>query len=688
MPAMKDWRQLLGCRLCWKIAAWVFVLFVAIESVILVPSAQRFEAAMLEQRTTAAIITIEPTLAAADYGTRPGMLEEGLRNAVGRYGITGILVAGPARTRVAASGDVDGLDGRLAHAAPMAAQPKRSADGSRLDLSWPSERGLVVAARVDTSAVFGEVAAYTLRIAGLVAIIGLVVTIGTMLVLHHLVLRPVLRLRASARAAAAEPDHADRYVIQHTRHDEIGELIAAHDSLLEQVAASKRRDHELAEERTRYVSSHEPLTGLPNRTALLQHLTRLGATAGSATSSVTLYLVNLRQFRILNASFGPDCCDDLLRQFAARLVQAVPPGDFVAHLGADRFAVARANGEFKSAVAVEFAERMLMSVAQGYELGGATPGPLAVRIGIASTPSSRLDGNVLINEAELALARIRDEDGTHYEFYAPSFGEEARLRHALRRDMERGIESGEFVTVLQPKFSLGASGERRLTGAEMLLRWRHPDRGIVNPADFIPLAEGTGLIVRLGDRVIAEACALLRTWQDRHGHAPRLAVNLSARQFMLPDLDQRLELALTAAGVAPDLLEIEITESAAMKNVQQTAATLAKLRLLGVRVSIDDFGTGYSSLAYLKLFAVDAIKIDKSFVDDIGADRNSEAICNAILRLGQALGYRVIAEGVETELQVAFLRHRKCDEVQGFYFGRPVPADEFEANWITARAAA
>lgn len=685
MPLLKDWRQLLGCRLCWKIAACVFLLFLTIESLILVPSAQRFETAMLAQRINAAIITIEPTLAAAGYGSRLEMLVEGVRNAVGKYGITGVLMIGPTGAPITSSGDIAGLEGQIARAAPMAARPQRHADGSRLDLSWPSERGIVVATRIDTSGVAGEVMAYTLRIAGLVAIIGLVVTIGTMLVLNWLVLRPVLRLRASARAAAADPDRADTHVLQCPRSDEIGELIVAHDSLLVQVAASKLRDRELAEQRARHVSSHDVLTGLPNRVALLQHLDRLRHAHHHPAAAVSLYLINLVQFRLLNASIGAVRCDELLRQFAARLAQVARPGDFVVHFGADHFAIARANGQFHSAAAAEFAEQLLAGVSHGYGLGSVAPVSLAARIGISSATIQQLDGNVLVNEAELALARTREDESASYEFYAPSFGDEVRTRHALRRDIERGIAAGEFFCLLQPKLALDSISDFRLAGAEMLIRWRHPLRGIVGPAEFIPLAEATGLIVPLGDAVLNEACALLRTWLDHHGWAPRLAINLSARQFMLPDLDRRLEAALTAAGISPDLLEVEITETAAMKNVQQSARTLEKLRQLGISVSIDDFGTGYSSLAYLRQFAVDAIKIDKSFVDDIGVDGNAEAICEAILRLGQALGCRVIAEGVESEAQVAFLHRRECDEVQGYYFSQPVSATEFESRWLMAR---
>jgi diguanylate cyclase (GGDEF)-like protein len=675
---------LFACRMCWKIAAAVFTLILAVESMILIPSAQRYEREALRLAGNRAIIAIEPTLAASGYGERRAPLAEGLARSIGRYGILGVLVTSRDGLTLAEAGSTAGLGRQLGYATHMGEGGSRSDDGRRLDLAWRSDNGATVAARVDTSRIPGEILAYSLRVAGLVAIIVLVVTSGTMLVLHRLVLWPVLRLRESSLAAGADPDDADRHVVVDNRVDEMGELIGAHNSLLGRVAASKRRDREVAAERARFLSSHEALTGLPNRAALLEHLDQLRTIEGDAPGTATLYLVNLLQFRILNASFGTTRCDELLRRFAARLKQVTRPGDFVAHFGADRFGVARAGAARMEAA--ELAERMLAATTDGYDLGGADRVSLAVRIGIASTPTDRLDGRLLLNEAELALART--EDGAKYQFYSPALAEEARARQSLRRDLERAIEKGELYPVLQPKMQLIPGGGVRLAGAEVLVRWKHGERGFVSPADFIPLAEATGLIVPLGERVLADACGLIRGWLDRHGWAPRLAVNLSARQFALPDLRQRLERVLQRASVPADLLEIEVTESAAMTDATRTAQTLAELRSIGVRVSIDDFGTGYSSLAYLRRFAVDAIKIDKSFVDDIGSDANAEAICDAILRLGQALGCKVVAEGVESEVQVSFLRRRHCDEVQGYLFSRPIAAGEFEASYVAARAAA
>ncbi|MGE0876771.1 MAG: putative bifunctional diguanylate cyclase/phosphodiesterase [Burkholderiales bacterium] len=668
-----------ACKLCWKIAAAVFVLILAIESAILVPSARRHEDGLIAQRVDAAIIALEPTLAVASYGRQPGLIQAGIENTIGKYGIEGVLVEGADGSRLAAAGESVGLEHAMARAAPMGAGAQYYVEGRRLDFAWPSETGVRIAARVDTAEVPGEVRAFMLRIAGLVVIIVLVVTVGTMLVLHGLLLRPVLRLRESSLRAAREPQEADRFAVLTRRRDEIGDLVAAHNDLLERVVASKRRDLAIAEERAHYATHHDPLTGLPNRTALLEHLERLRT---ERAGTVSLYLLNLEQFRVFNASFGTARGDELLVQLAARLREAARPGDFVAHFGADRFAIVRTNGEFEPGKAAEVAERLLEAVASGCALNEAARFSLAARIGIANAVVATLDAHSLVNEAELALARTRAEDAAQYEFYAPAFADEARSRQALRRDLERGIAAGEFFPVLQPKFALDADGGSHLAGAEVLVRWRHPERGLVSPTEFIPLAESSGFIVQIGERVLADACGLIRGWIDRYGWAPPLAVNLSARQFALSDLADRLERAMKTAAIDAALIEVEVTESAAMKDVARTAATLARLRALGVSVSIDDFGTGYSSLAYLKRFAVDAIKIDKSFVDDIGVDPTSGTLCDAILRLGQALGCKVVAEGVETELQLSFLRRRHCDEVQGYIFSKPLAAAEFESAWM------
>ena len=681
-------RELLGCRLCWRVTMAVFALIVVVESAILIPSAQQFERNELDRLADQAVIAIEPVLlvgGALRGGNAPAREMAAL---VGQYRLAGLALYGRDGSPLLRVGEHEGLayaQSVAALAGMMAERVSRSADGRRTDVAWRSGRAgePLVLARLDSGHVRGALISYLLRIGGLVAIIVLVVTAGTMLVLHLSVLRPLLALRRSSLAAGADPAQATRHAFRSRRRDEMGDVLRAHDEMLRKVADSKSRDLAMAEERARYVSHHDALTGLPNRAALIEFLDRSrDLDAGKRRAS--LFLVNLLKFRELNASAGTRRGDEILRRLAAKLKRTAESGDFVAHLGADRFAIARVHGDADGDAG--HAERILGAAKLACASGGADS--IRLRVGIASATARDIDAAALLGQAEFALSRTSAEDSGEYQFFSAGLAEEASERQRLTRDLERAIGAGELFPVYQPKLSLVSGSGVKVLAAETLLRWTCGTRGDVSPGRFIPLAEANGLIIPIGDFVLRAACAQMRDWLDRHGWSPRLAVNLSAQQFSLPDLKDRLARVLSDHRLAPSMLEVEITETAAMRDVASTAETLVALRCLGVHVSIDDFGSGYSSLLYLHKFAVDAIKIDRSFVESIGVDQQGEAICDAVLRLGQALGTRVIAEGVETETQLDFLRRRRCDEAQGYLIGKPVRAEEFERTWIAERAAA
>lgn len=668
-------RPFFACRLCWRITFAVFALILVVEAVILVPSAHQFTANERQLLANQVQILVEPLLARHPAGAaRPD-----LRPLLGQYGVAGISLHAPGGMRVASAGEAPDPPGK---SIDMMSRP--FADGSSettLLAAWlsPSMIGHQVAVRADASAIAPRLHAYVARVAGLVALIVLVVTVGTMFVIDLSVLRPVLRLRESSLRAGSEPESAERFTVPTRRQDEIGELVRAHNAMLQQISDSRRRDREAAEERAQFLARHESLTGLPNRAALLEHLDR-EIPAGGAT----LLLVNLTQFRSLNAGFGIGIGDRILRDLAVRLRSGADAAAFVAHLGADRFALAL-PGVLPAGDAALAAETVLRRLALPFEYEGGISLSPAARIGIAQSGSRGEDGPVLLAQADLALSRTDGAGEGSYQFFSPSLALDARARQELARDLKHALEHGELYIALQPKFRLAGEASDRLAGAEVLVRWRHPSRGLVSPAEFIPLAEASGLIVPIGAFVLDAACGQIREWQARHVRAPRLAVNLSAQQFGQPQLLEAIQRAVLRVGIPPDRLEFEITETAAMRDVERTSAILVAMRSLGVHISIDDFGTGYSSLNYLRRFAVDAIKIDKSFVDDIGSNHHAEAICDAILRLGQSLGTKVIAEGVENEAQAQFLRHRRCDEAQGYLFGRPVPAVEFEKLHLRAR---
>ena len=668
----------------------VFALILLVESAILIPSAARFQRAETQRLADIAGTAVESLLALEKTPPDAARLEAGFAALVGQMRLVGMAARRIDSTAIAGAGEpIASAPGLKIEA--LGAEPApvwQSADGARGEFAWRANvagEPLVMMARMDSSHIMEGLYSYILRIAGLVAIIVLVVTAGTMVVLQFSVLRPVLDLRDSMVKAGAQPEIADSFAVRARRGDEMGEVITAHNGMLSRVAEGMRREREIAEERTRYATHHDALTGLPNRAALLEYLERQSSTPVDAPCSSTLFLIQLHGLHLINAGFGASTGDAAMNAFAARLKAVAEAGNFLAHLGADRFAIARL-GAYSATDAAAFAERIGRDAGGNVVIDGSDV-PVPVRIGIAHVQDECLDPQTLLSQADLALNRLGAEDAATYRFFAPSMAEEAQKRQRITHDLDAALRNGELFLTFQPKIAIRNGAENSLAGAEVLVRWRHPVNGLVRPDVFIPIAESTGLILPLGRFVLRTACSQIRAWQERFGRSPRLAVNLSAHQFAEPALKAQLENVLRESGVPPELLELEITETAAMKDVSRTAATLKELRGLGLRVSIDDFGTGYSSLSYLRRFQVDAIKIDKSFVDDIGSDRNAEAICNAVLRLGQALGTKVIAEGVENERQLAFLRRRKCDEAQGYLFAKPLTAAEFESAYLAAPVA-
>ncbi len=681
-------RDALHCRLCWRVTFAVFCLILLIESFLLVPSVLRFERVELQRLCDIAVASLDGLLATEPNGLPRARLQSGLDRLVHRGALAGVTAYRADGARIAAAGEATDSGPALAPSALGVASKlvTRASRGGRAEFAWRSDAGgtpVVLVARIDTSSVPAEVGSYVLRIAGLVALIVLVVTVGTMLVLHLYVLRPILLLRESSVQAGKAPGHADEFAVRVRRRDELGEVMTAHNAMLASVADSKRRDREIADERARYLTRHEALTGMPNRAALIEHVERQQTVGGPTGGTMTLALVNVVKFRQVNAGLGQRLGDEFLREFARRLKQVAEVQDFVAHLGADRFAVAR-SGAHDASAAAALAERILRDITAPFKLSG-SPTHVDVRIGIAHRPVNDATGEELINQAEIALDRASGEAAGRYHFFEPSMAEEAQLRQVLAHELETALRGDELFLVFQPKFSIDDSGPApTLIGAEALLRWKSPARGFVRPDVFIPIAEATGLILPVGEFVLRAACAQIKAWLSESGWSPRIAVNLSAHQFAEPGLASLIMQVLDDAGVPADRLELEVTESAAMRDVAKTAATLPTLRALGVTVSIDDFGTGYSSLNYLRRFDIDTIKIDKSFVDDIGADANAEAICDAIIVMGRSLGKRVIAEGVEYERQLEFLRSRGCHEIQGYLLGRPAPASEFAERYLAA----
>ena len=417
----------------------------------------------------------------------------------------------------------------------------------------------------------------------------------------------------------------------------------------EDIAERKRAEAQIAR-----LAHYDPLTDLPNRVLFQKSLVEALARRARKDDQLAVHFIDLDRFKTVNDTLGHPLGDALLREAAERLRRCVREGDTVARLGGDEFAVVQ-TGLSDMSGATRLAARIVTVI-------GAS-------VGVAASPSDGEDADELLKKADMALYRAKGDGRGAFHFFERAMDEQLQARRALELDLRRALQDGEFELFYQPLYHLD---DERVTGCEALLRWRHPERGMVSPADFIPLAEEIGLIVPLGDWVLRNACAEAARWPDH----VRLAVNLSPAQFRDRGLVATVVSALAASGLPAHRLELEITESVLLQDSAANMTMLHDLKALGVRISMDDFGTGYSSLSYLRSFPFDKIKIDQTFVRDILHDSDALAIIKAVLDLGASMGVVTTAEGVETQAQLDALRGQGCAEIQGYFISRPAPAGE------------
>ncbi len=436
------------------------------------------------------------------------------------------------------------------------------------------------------------------------------------------------------------------------------------------------------EARAHYFANYDANTELPNRFLLGRHLQQELERARKNGWQVALLYLDLDRFKTINETLGHHSGDQLLKAVAERIGQQVRDSDIIGRLSSDEFAIVLSDiGGPQNAELV--AKKILNSMNQHFQIEGQevfiTPS-----IGIALYPQDADNQEDLIRNADAAMDHIKAQGGNGFHFYSNELNAPASWRLTMETQLRRALERNEFVLHYQPQVSL-LSG--RIIGMEALIRWQHPERGLVPPGEFIPLLEETGLIVPVGEWVLRSACAQNSAWQAAGLPPLRMAVNLSARQFRQSALAALVNQALQDAGLAPEQLELEVTESIMIQDLQTTITTLHQLHALGIQISIDDFGTGYSSLSYLKRLPISKIKIDRSFICDICTDPDDEAIANAVISLGHSLKMQVIAEGVETLEQLEQLRAQGCDEIQGYYFSRPLPAEAFAELVRTGQSA-
>jgi diguanylate cyclase (GGDEF)-like protein len=483
--------------------------------------------------------------------------------------------------------------------------------------------------------------------------------------------------------------HADQVIRRQYREREIAEA-ALRDAqgMLEQRVAERTEElarankgleseiveRRLADQRVTHMAHHDALTGLPNRTLLTDRVEQSIARASRSGNKVALLFLDLDRFKNVNDSLGHGVGDQLLQAVATRLTACLRAEDTAARLGGDEFIISLPE-LIDGAEPARVAARIVAELARPFDVSGHQL-PAEVSIGISVYPEDGDDAQMLLRNADTAMYHAKESGRGNYQFFSAQMNERVSRRLSTETSIRRALDCGEFTLHYQPLMYLG-SGD--IAGAEALLRWPQPDQRVVSPADFIPVAEETGLIVPLGEWVLRAACLQAQAWQA-HRPGLRIAVNLSPRQFRQRHLVSTIEQVLNETGLPPHLLELELTEGMLMHHADDTVRTLAELSEMGVQLAIDDFGTGYSSLSYLKRFPIHTLKIDRSFVKDLIDDPDDAAIVTAIIAMAHGLDLRVIAEGVETQAQVDFLKSLTCDLAQGFHLGRPMPAGEFAAR--------
>jgi diguanylate cyclase (GGDEF)-like protein len=431
----------------------------------------------------------------------------------------------------------------------------------------------------------------------------------------------------------------------------------------------RHTDEELTrrEEELSFLATHDPLTGLPNRTLIIDRVEQMLARSRRNQTPTAALFVDLDNFKSINDTLGHGVGDELLQAVAARLDGVIRGADALGRLGGDEFVVISENLSLEAGPEL-IAERLLDALKHPFQLGGDGESRLTVTASIGIAVGDRASADELLRDADIAMYRAKWDGKNRYVVFETSMQDTVQNRMELEMDLREALQKGEFFLAYQPTLDLS---DMTPNGVEALIRWRHPARGIVQPNDFVPLLEETGLITEVGRWVLEEACRQGAVWRAA-GYPIGMAVNISGRQLDTDRLIADIEGALSQSGMDPGALTIEITETTLMRNIEETARRLVAIKQLGVRIAIDDFGTGYSSLAHLQRFPVDALKIDRSFISGLKNNKEGETLIHTLVQLGKALSIETFAEGIEQQQELSLLRGEDCDSGQGFLFARPL----------------
>lgn len=674
-PSAQIWKS----RLSWRIAMAAFLTILAVQVAILILTVQQEEVKQLNDIREVGRSAIAPTLDSSGFLESPMTAEKASR-LISATIVNGISIYTTDLLLLGSYGEPASI---VLRSQENLSQTYRTLDGSSYEVVYrPNDlrRPYIVVARLNSEAINTKIISYVKQSIMIMLLLSALVTTVLMIALGHWLLEPILFMRNNLLAAQQNPDNPKIEKSPFDPSDEIGGAIAIAQKLILQNAENMQQVRSAAEDKIHKLAYFDQLTGLPNRTLFLQKLTEQAfANDDETAKKFAVVTLDLDHFKDINDSMGHNVGDAILRGVAKRLRSSLPESAVVARAGEDEFAVTMPlNTDIN--LARDVAEKVASIIRSEPFKVYNEAFQIRSSIGVATYPDDGADPNEVLKHADIALNRAKEDGRDRICEYSQDFDRLVQARFQLLRDLRDALENEDLTIFYQPQFDLN-TGE--IIGAEALIRWWKKDNSkeggaYISPAEFIPIAEQSGLIVPIGAWVLKEACRTAKKWHEA-GRDIRIAVNVSGAQFFQSDLVGYTAEVLKETGVKPHLLELEVTESVFMDDISIAVDVLKRLHKLGVELAIDDFGTGYSSLSYLRQFNIDRLKIDQSFIRNALTNNDDAAIARTIIRLGHSLNLKVIAEGVETLEHQNFLKEEGCDEVQGFRYSKPVPQDEFWA---------
>lgn len=672
-------RQIWKSRISWRITITVFMTILIMRAIVLTVAVHDFEQQkLLELRNSSRVLLISAMDNTRDQLMSP-IKQEPADKLFAETDISGVAIYGLDHNLIQIYGEQTVL--RPSHNPMGSKTTYMSADKLRYEVLYsPKEVGrpYYVAARIYTASIKPVIKQFIQHSIIIMLMVSILVTSVLMLALGHWLLEPIMVLRNNLLNAVKNPEKPEIQRPRHESRDEIGIALRIANDLIRQNAHNLRKLRSQAEDKIHKLAYYDNLTGLPNRTFFLEKLEdAIRQKVVEEEHRLAIFAIDLDHFKDINDTMGHEFGDKLLEAIGKRLVKALPPGSLVSRASADEFTAMVALSSDTPDTA-ELADRVFSAMSEPVSILQERF-QIRVSVGIAHCPDDGMEARQIMKNADIALNRAKEEGRDTVRYYSEDFDLAVQQRFQMLRDLRNALDDNQLRLHFHPQFDLRTG---QLIGAEALLRWWCPDNSkegghFISPADFIPVAEQSGLIVPIGEWVLKTACKLNKAWQDKGLPPFRMAVNISGVQFHRADIVRLTADALKESGLDPKWLELEITESVFMENMQTAIDILNQLHKLGVELAVDDFGTGYSSLSYLRQFPIDRLKIDQSFIRNALVNNDDRMIAKTIITLGHSLNLKVIAEGVETVDHEDFLREEGCDEVQGFKYTKPLPQDQF-----------